>query len=92
MPVSLGLAAVNQAVKEGRAAQTLRVLGLPEVALRSMVAECASGYQAELSALLRAKAMGGEAFQTRNPVIHCCVALHFSQSNTAQFCACKTTG
>ncbi|KAJ8354659.1 hypothetical protein SKAU_G00222260 [Synaphobranchus kaupii] len=60
LKMSLGLAAVNQAVKEGRAAQTLRVLGLPEVALRSMVAECATGYQAELTALLRAKAMGGD--------------------------------
>lgn len=50
-PVSLGLAAVNQAVKEGKASQTLRVLRLPEVALRSVVAECAGVYQAELTAL-----------------------------------------
>ena len=57
--MSLGLAAVNQAVKEGKAAQTLRVLRLPEVALRSVVDVCAAGYQAELSALLRAKAAGG---------------------------------
>ena len=57
--MSLGLAAVNQAVKEGKAAQTLRVLRLPEVALRSLVDVCAAGYQAELSALLRAKAAGG---------------------------------
>uniref|UniRef100_A0A4W4G6A0 IQ motif containing GTPase activating protein 3 n=1 Tax=Electrophorus electricus TaxID=8005 RepID=A0A4W4G6A0_ELEEL len=60
LQMSLGLAAVNQAVKEGKAAQTLRVLRLPEVALRSVVAECAAGYQAELSALLRAKAAEGD--------------------------------
>uniref|UniRef100_A0A8C9VP45 IQ motif containing GTPase activating protein 3 n=1 Tax=Scleropages formosus TaxID=113540 RepID=A0A8C9VP45_SCLFO len=56
--VSLSLAAVNQAVKEGKVSQTLRVLLLPEVALRSVVAECAGGYQAELSALYKAKATG----------------------------------
>ncbi|XP_046891515.1 ras GTPase-activating-like protein IQGAP3 [Hypomesus transpacificus] len=60
LKMSLGLAAVNQAVKEGKAAQTLRVLRLPEVALRSVVDVCAAGYQAELSALLRAKAAGGD--------------------------------
>ncbi|KAG7469536.1 hypothetical protein MATL_G00129770 [Megalops atlanticus] len=60
LKMSLGLAAVNQAVKEGKASQTLRVLRLPEVALRSAVAECAGGYQAELTALMRAKAMGGD--------------------------------
>uniref|UniRef100_A0A8B9JXT3 IQ motif containing GTPase activating protein 3 n=1 Tax=Astyanax mexicanus TaxID=7994 RepID=A0A8B9JXT3_ASTMX len=58
--VSLGLAAVNQAVKEGKASQTLRVLRLPEVALRSVVSECAEGYQTELGALLRAKALEGD--------------------------------
>uniref|UniRef100_A0A673YPZ6 IQ motif containing GTPase activating protein 3 n=1 Tax=Salmo trutta TaxID=8032 RepID=A0A673YPZ6_SALTR len=60
LKMSLGLAAVNQAVKEGKASQTLRVLRLPEVALRSVVAECAGGYQAELVALLRAKSAGGD--------------------------------
>ncbi|KAG9345332.1 hypothetical protein JZ751_009878 [Albula glossodonta] len=60
LKMSLGLAAVNQAVKESKVSQTLRVLCLPEVALRSVVAECAGGYQTELSALLRAKAMGGD--------------------------------
>ncbi|XP_066538517.1 ras GTPase-activating-like protein IQGAP3 isoform X2 [Hoplias malabaricus] len=60
LKMSLGLAAVNQAVKEGKPSQTLRVLRLPEVALRSVVAECADGYQTELAALLRAKAMEGD--------------------------------
>ncbi|XP_030637038.1 ras GTPase-activating-like protein IQGAP3 isoform X2 [Chanos chanos] len=60
MKMSLGLAAVNQAVKQKKAFQTLRVLQLPEVALRSVVVDCAEGYQSELSALLSAKAMGGE--------------------------------
>uniref|UniRef100_W5K300 IQ motif containing GTPase activating protein 3 n=1 Tax=Astyanax mexicanus TaxID=7994 RepID=W5K300_ASTMX len=60
LKMSLGLAAVNQAVKEGKASQTLRVLRLPEVALRSVVSECAEGYQTELGALLRAKALEGD--------------------------------
>ncbi|KAL0984873.1 hypothetical protein UPYG_G00149790 [Umbra pygmaea] len=60
LKMCLGLAAVNQAVKEGKASQTLRVLRLPEVALRSVVAECAGVYQAELSALLRAKSIEGD--------------------------------
>ncbi|XP_062848476.1 ras GTPase-activating-like protein IQGAP3 isoform X2 [Trichomycterus rosablanca] len=60
LKMSLGLAAVNQAVKEGKASQTARVLRLPEVALRSVVADCAAAYQTELSALQRAKVLGGD--------------------------------
>ncbi|KAA0702572.1 Ras GTPase-activating-like protein IQGAP3 [Triplophysa tibetana] len=60
LKMCLGLAAVNQAVKEGAASQTVRVLRLPEVALRSVVSECAVGYQTELSALLRAKTLEGD--------------------------------
>lgn len=60
LKMCLGLAAVNQAVKEGRASQTLRVLRLPEVALRSVVSACADGYQTELTALLRAKTLEGD--------------------------------
>ncbi|XP_051999765.1 ras GTPase-activating-like protein IQGAP3 [Xyrauchen texanus] len=60
LKMCLGLAAVNQAVKEGKASQTLRVLRLPEVALRSVVSECAAGYQTELNALLRAKTLEGD--------------------------------
>uniref|UniRef100_A0A9J7WYD8 IQ motif containing GTPase activating protein 3 n=1 Tax=Cyprinus carpio carpio TaxID=630221 RepID=A0A9J7WYD8_CYPCA len=60
LKMCLGLAAVNQAVKEGRASQTLRVLRLPEVALRSVVSGCADGYQTELTALLRAKTLEGD--------------------------------
>lgn len=59
MAVCLALAAVNQAVKDGKSAQILRVLRLPEVALRSVVAECAAAYQTELTALFRAKAAEG---------------------------------
>ncbi|KAM4600495.1 ras GTPase-activating-like protein IQGAP3 [Polymixia lowei] len=57
---ALGLAAVTQAVKEGRADQTLRVLRLPEVGLQGLVTECSTAYQDELSALLRAKAQPGD--------------------------------
>ena len=64
----LGLAAVNQAVKEGKAGQTLRVLRLPEVGLRSVVGDCAAAYQTELTALLRAKTAGGQC-----PFPHVCL-------------------
>lgn len=71
--MSLGLAAVNQAVKEGKASQTLRVMRLPEVALRSVVAKCAAAYQTELSALLRAKHMEGQSYSL---IIDCyCTAM-----------------
>lgn len=73
LSVSLGLAAVNQAVKEGKASQTLRVMRLPEVALRSVVAECATTYQTELSALLHAKSMEGQSYC--HILDHYCTAL-----------------
>uniref|UniRef100_A0A3Q2U692 IQ motif containing GTPase activating protein 3 n=1 Tax=Fundulus heteroclitus TaxID=8078 RepID=A0A3Q2U692_FUNHE len=44
----LAVAAVNQAVKENRAKQTLRVLSLPELELRGLLSDCASDYQREL--------------------------------------------
>lgn len=43
--VALGVAAINQAIKEGKAAQTERVLRNPSVALRGVVPDCANGYQ-----------------------------------------------
>uniref|UniRef100_A0A8C3NJR6 Uncharacterized protein n=1 Tax=Geospiza parvula TaxID=87175 RepID=A0A8C3NJR6_GEOPR len=39
--VALGIAAINQAIKEGKASQTLRVLCNPDVALRGVVNACA---------------------------------------------------
>uniref|UniRef100_A0A8C5RSE3 IQ motif containing GTPase activating protein 3 n=1 Tax=Laticauda laticaudata TaxID=8630 RepID=A0A8C5RSE3_LATLA len=50
--MALGLAAINQAIKEGNAAQTVRVLRSPDVGLCGVVAECATAYQARFSALL----------------------------------------
>lgn len=48
----LAVAAVNQAVKEQRVKQTLRVLSLPEVALQGLLPDCAADYQRALSALI----------------------------------------
>ncbi|KAM8769912.1 LOW QUALITY PROTEIN: ras GTPase-activating-like protein IQGAP3 [Rhynchonycteris naso] len=45
LPVALDVAAINQAIKEGKAAQTERVVRSPTVALRGVVSECADGYQ-----------------------------------------------
>ncbi|NXR35767.1 IQGA3 protein, partial [Zosterops hypoxanthus] len=47
--MALGTAAINQAVKEGKASQTLRVLCNPDVALRGVVNTCADSYQEQLS-------------------------------------------
>uniref|UniRef100_A0A8U8C4R5 Uncharacterized protein n=1 Tax=Geospiza parvula TaxID=87175 RepID=A0A8U8C4R5_GEOPR len=46
--VALGIAAINQAIKEGKASQTLRVLCNPDVALRGVVNACADAYQEHL--------------------------------------------
>ncbi|KAG7276552.1 hypothetical protein CRUP_019602 [Coryphaenoides rupestris] len=56
---ALALAAVNQAVKEGRADQTLRVLQLPEMALKGVAPEHSAAYQKQLSSLLSIKAQRG---------------------------------
>ncbi|XP_048381646.1 ras GTPase-activating-like protein IQGAP3 isoform X2 [Stegostoma tigrinum] len=58
--MSLGIAAINQAIKEGVASQTLRVLRSPSVALCSVVPECASTYQSELATLMRIKMEMGD--------------------------------
>lgn len=50
--VCLSVAAVNQAVKEKRAKQTLRVLSLPEVQLHGLIPTCAADYQRELHSLI----------------------------------------
>uniref|UniRef100_A0A8C8SIM1 IQ motif containing GTPase activating protein 3 n=1 Tax=Pelusios castaneus TaxID=367368 RepID=A0A8C8SIM1_9SAUR len=59
--MALGIAAINQAIKEGRPAQTVRVLRNPDVALRGIMAECAGAYQAQLAALMAGKRQAGNA-------------------------------
>uniref|UniRef100_A0A3Q3M343 IQ motif containing GTPase activating protein 3 n=1 Tax=Mastacembelus armatus TaxID=205130 RepID=A0A3Q3M343_9TELE len=52
LKLCLSVAAVNQAVKENRVNQTLRVLSLPEVDLQGLLSNCAADYQRELGALI----------------------------------------
>ncbi|XP_075381012.1 ras GTPase-activating-like protein IQGAP3 isoform X1 [Mycteria americana] len=59
--MALGTAAINQAIKEGKAAQTLRVLRNPDVALRGVVSACAAAYQERLAALMATKRQAGSA-------------------------------
>nr|XP_056709157.1 ras GTPase-activating-like protein IQGAP3 [Euleptes europaea] len=59
--MALGIAAINQAIKEGNAAQTVRVLRNPDVSLCGVVMECAGAYQAQLSAIMAAKKPSGNA-------------------------------
>uniref|UniRef100_A0A673CHF8 IQ motif containing GTPase activating protein 3 n=1 Tax=Sphaeramia orbicularis TaxID=375764 RepID=A0A673CHF8_9TELE len=60
---ALKFAAVNQAVKENRVKQTLRVLSLPEVALQSVMADCAAEYQRALtSAWVRIRLEDGSSY------------------------------
>uniref|UniRef100_A0A7N8Y7W2 IQ motif containing GTPase activating protein 3 n=1 Tax=Mastacembelus armatus TaxID=205130 RepID=A0A7N8Y7W2_9TELE len=58
--VCLSVAAVNQAVKENRVNQTLRVLSLPEVDLQGLLSNCAADYQRELGALITHRIHGGD--------------------------------
>ncbi|NXO97180.1 IQGA3 protein, partial [Certhia brachydactyla] len=57
--MALGTAAINQAIKEGKASQTLRVLCNPAVALHGVVNACADAYQEQLSALMATKRPAG---------------------------------
>ncbi|XP_027598229.2 ras GTPase-activating-like protein IQGAP3 [Pipra filicauda] len=57
--MALGIAAINQAIKEGKAAQTLRVLRNPDVALCGVVSACAGAYQEQLAALVATKRPAG---------------------------------
>ncbi|KFQ91122.1 Ras GTPase-activating-like IQGAP3, partial [Nipponia nippon] len=59
--MALGTAAINQAIKEGKAAQTLRVLCNPDVALCGVVSACAAAYQEQLAALMATKRQTGGA-------------------------------
>lgn len=59
LSVALGVAAINQAIKEGKAAQTERVLRNPTVALRGVVPDCATGYQRVLESAMAKKPRPG---------------------------------
>ncbi|KAM6330915.1 LOW QUALITY PROTEIN: ras GTPase-activating-like protein IQGAP3 [Alca torda] len=59
--MALGTAAINQAIKEGKAAQTLRVLRNPDVALCGVVSACAAAYQEQLAAVMATKRQAGSA-------------------------------
>ncbi|XP_027131150.1 ras GTPase-activating-like protein IQGAP3 isoform X1 [Larimichthys crocea] len=52
LKLCLSVAAVNQAVKENRVKQTLRVLSLPEIQLHGLMPTCAADYQRELLRLI----------------------------------------
>ncbi|XP_022617726.1 ras GTPase-activating-like protein IQGAP3 [Seriola dumerili] len=60
LKVCLSVAAVNQAVKENRVNQTLRVLSLPEVELQGLISTCAAEYQRELLILFWCKLCPGD--------------------------------
>ncbi|NXO20605.1 IQGA3 protein, partial [Cisticola juncidis] len=57
--MALGIAAINQAIKEGKASQTLRVLCNPAVALHGVLSACADTYQEQLAALMATKRPAG---------------------------------
>ncbi|XP_061461823.1 ras GTPase-activating-like protein IQGAP3 isoform X2 [Rhineura floridana] len=59
--MALGIAAINQAIKEGNALQTARVLRNPDVSLCGVVMECAATYQTQLSALMAARKKPGNS-------------------------------
>lgn len=55
------MAAINQAIKEGKAAQTERVLRNPNVALRGIVPDCAESYQQALEGAVAKKQRPGNS-------------------------------
>ncbi|XP_075934586.1 ras GTPase-activating-like protein IQGAP3 [Anarhichas minor] len=60
LKMCLSVAAVNQAVKENKVNQTLRVLSLPEVQLQGVDPSCAADYQRELYGLLTDRTLSGD--------------------------------
>ncbi|XP_073466338.1 LOW QUALITY PROTEIN: ras GTPase-activating-like protein IQGAP3 [Aquarana catesbeiana] len=58
--MALGIAAINQAIKEGRASQTLRVLRNPDAMLCGVVTDCADTYQGELNSIMNSKKKRGD--------------------------------
>uniref|UniRef100_A0A3Q4B9D8 Uncharacterized protein n=1 Tax=Mola mola TaxID=94237 RepID=A0A3Q4B9D8_MOLML len=60
LKLCLAMAAVNQAVKENRVNQTLRVLTLPEVQLQGLISACAADYQRELHSLITVRMHRGD--------------------------------
>ncbi|XP_074079306.1 ras GTPase-activating-like protein IQGAP3 isoform X2 [Macrotis lagotis] len=57
--MALGVAAINQAIKEGKSAQTERVLRNPAVALSGVITECANDYQKALQEIMEKKKQSG---------------------------------
>lgn len=55
------MAAINQAIKEGKATQTERVLRNPNVALRGIVPDCAKSYQQALEGAAAKKQRPGNS-------------------------------
>uniref|UniRef100_A0A8C3UAF5 IQ motif containing GTPase activating protein 3 n=1 Tax=Catharus ustulatus TaxID=91951 RepID=A0A8C3UAF5_CATUS len=68
--MALGIAAINQAIKEGKASQTLRVLCNPDVALCGVVDACADTYQQQLAALMATKRPAGKTLRAPSWVQH----------------------
>ena len=68
--VALGVAAINQAIKEGKAAQTERVLRNPSVGLRWVVPDCADGYQRVLEDAMAKKRRPGSGLTMPLPSLH----------------------
>uniref|UniRef100_A0A8C5R470 IQ motif containing GTPase activating protein 3 n=1 Tax=Leptobrachium leishanense TaxID=445787 RepID=A0A8C5R470_9ANUR len=60
--MALGIAAINQAIKEGKPSQTLRILRNPDASVGGVVTDCADAYQSELSTLMNAKKRKGDVY------------------------------
>ncbi|KAM9309518.1 ras GTPase-activating-like protein IQGAP3 [Pholidichthys leucotaenia] len=60
LKLCLAVAAVNQAVKENRVKQTVRVLCLPELELQGVLADCGGEYQRELYGLMNRRIYTGD--------------------------------
>ncbi|KAK5873415.1 hypothetical protein PBY51_018458 [Eleginops maclovinus] len=61
LKLGLALAAVNQAVKEDKVKQTLRVLMLPELQLQEVLPCCSAQYQRELHCRVETRSLSGDS-------------------------------
>ncbi|TNN02041.1 hypothetical protein fugu_009528 [Takifugu bimaculatus] len=92
LKMCLAVAAVNQAVKENKVSQTLRVLTMPETQLQGIISACAADYQRELYSLITDRIHAGA---THVPWVRACLndgSFYYFHLNKLEGCWEKPKG
>eukprot|EP00066_Takifugu_rubripes_P014258 XP_011603524.1 PREDICTED: ras GTPase-activating-like protein IQGAP3 [Takifugu rubripes] len=92
LKMCLAVAAVNQAVKENKVSQTLRVLTMPETQLQGIISACAADYQRELYSLITDRIHAGD---NRSPWVRACLndgSFYYFHLNKLEGCWEKPKG